>query len=77
MVGFSGAVEDGNRAVGITISVVVAAGAGWYFHSTAVGLGIFVAGYAVATVWGRMAGARFRAQHFEHVHRPEDEDPPA
>lgn len=65
MAGFSGAVEDGTRTIGTGISLVVAVVAGWAFGSVRIGVGVFVAGYVMALIWGHMAGEAFRARQFQ------------
>ena len=73
MVGFSGAVEDGTRATGIVVSLVVAVTLGWVLKSTAIGLGVFLAGYAVTLVWAHFAGESFRARQWQDLEREDDE----
>ena len=75
MVGFSGAVEDGARATGIVIALVVAVIVGWVFRSYGTGLVVFLVGYAGAVLWGHLAGERFRAQLLEDMAAGEDETP--
>ena len=74
MAGFSGAVEDGIRNIGMVVSLVASVIAGRVFGSFSVGLGVFVAGYAVTLVWAHITGENFRARQFQDTSRPEDPD---
>ena len=76
MVGFSGAVEDGARATGIAIALVVAVIVGWVFRSYGTALVVFLAGYAGAVLWGHLAGERFRARQWENLEREDDGSAP-
>jgi hypothetical protein len=65
MVGFSGAVEDGIRNRGMVVSAIVALALGYVYRSAIVGIGAFVAGSLIASLWANHAGERFR-----HRNRP-------
>jgi len=60
LVGFGGAVEDGVRSVGTLVALVVAVVLGWAYGSVLVGVGAFVAGVLMATLFARHAGQAFR-----------------
>lgn len=75
MAGFSGAVEDGARGIGTVVALVVAVVVGWRTGSVSMGVVVFVAGYAAALFWGRMAGDSFRERQFRNAGGGDDPAP--
>ena len=75
MAGFSGAVEDGVRGIGMVVSFIAALATGLIMHSFALGFGVFVVGNVVAMIWAKMAGDDFRAAQFQDTRRDREVDP--
>lgn len=73
MAGFGGAVEDGHRATGLIVSLVLGLVAGFALDSFNIGLGVFLAGAVVAYIWAKKAGDAFRSAQSQGE-KKEDQD---
>ena len=74
MAGFGGAVEDGARNTGVVIALVVSLLLGWAYQSLIVGVGAFVAGSLIASLWGYHAGQSQLEQRMRDEETPPSVD---
>ena len=74
LVGFSGAVEQGYRSIGMVVSLVLALLVGFVLGSFHIGFGVFIAGTVVAHIVARRAGDDFRAAQWPTPEADEEEE---